>query len=243
MKNPFKSLFGYAYYKEGKGEEAPLPERGVALFFFIVATYPWKLIQLSLLTCLLCLPICTIPAAMSAMFRVLMKLSLQGYCLFFTEYFQEFRLSLFRLLPFGLLTGALAFGSVYFTYTSIVAGVEGGFGYALIALSALVFLLVYLLWCYAYPLFSIIDLSVGVNIKNAVQFVLTQPRTDLLLVAVPLGVLLLCVALLPWTLPLFPLLLFSFVGLMVCCMIKPLIVEHVIRPHAQQNGGAMDAPP
>ena len=218
-------------YREGKGDADPLPEKGPKLFFFLLGTYFGKLVALNLLTLLLCVPVVTIPASLCALSRVLMKLATQGYCSVYAEYFEEWKSAIVRYLPFALLTAAPAVGGVALIYSRIAA-LSGLGGYVLLAVCAVVFLFVYLLWCYAFPLFSLIDLPVMQNVRNACYFVFTRRKENLKLL-LPLLIEALFLVFLPYTLPAFPLVLVSIPALIICCIVKPPISEYVIRPYLE----------
>lgn len=219
-------------YNEGTGENKPLPEGGAKLFFYLLGTYFFKLIALNLLTLVLCLPVITIPASLSALSRVMMKLAMQGYCSVYEEYFGEWKSALLRYLPFFFLSALPAAAGIVLVYTRF-ASLSGLGGFAIIAICALVFFFVYLLWCYAFPLFSMIDLPVWQNVRNAMFFVATQRKANLKLL-LPILLVCVCLVFLPWTVPFFALVLLSFSSLMICCIVKPPIDEHVIRPYQEK---------
>ncbi len=231
-KNQLNTFLHPGIYKEGKGDVSPLPEKGPKLFFFLLGTYFFKLIALNLLTILLCIPIITIPASLSALSRVLMKLTLQGYCSVYQEYFAEWKSAALRYLPFFLVSAAPAAGGIWLIGSRIET-LSGIGGFALVAVCALAFLTVYLLWCYAFPLFSLIDLPVGQNVKNAFFFVVTRRKENFALL-LPIVIEALFLAFLPWTFPAFLLFLVSIPALIVCCIVKPPIDEYVIKPYQEQ---------
>lgn len=224
----------HSYYHAGTGEDLELPESSVKLFFFLVVTYPWKLILLNLITILLCIPVITIPAALSALSRVSMKLAMQGYCNVFAEYWQEWKSALFRYIPFSLISAIPALAGIFVVWSRI-GNVSSAWDFLQIALCALVFFIVYVLWCYAFPLFAIIDLPVRQNIKNAFFFLASQPRTNAILIAVPMGLTLVLLLFWPWTAILFALCYFSLLSLMICCIIKPVFCEHAIKKDLPQD--------
>lgn len=238
IRSIFKNTLWRDYYKDGHGTEKRLPEKGIPLFFFLLGTYFWQLIKLNLLTIVLCLPVFTIPAAICGLSRAIMKLSLDGYGLVFSEYWSEFKASLFRYIPFSLLTAILAGGSIY-AVGSLIGTAESIISYFLISLCAIVFLLVYLLWCYAFSLFAIIDLPMMRNIQNAISFVVTERKRGALLVLLPLNFIVLIIVLLPWSLFAVLLFAFSFTALMICCIIKPVVNEKIIQPYQNQTDGDM----
>lgn len=231
-----KNTLWREYYTDGPGTVKRLPEKGMPLFFFLLGTYFWQLIKLNLLTIVLCLPVFTIPAAICGLSRAIMKLSMDGYGLVFSEYWSEFKASLFRYIPFSLITAILAGGSIY-AVALLIGVAESIAGYFLISLCAIVFLLIYLLWCYAFTLFAIIDLPMMCNIQNAILLAVTERKRNVLLVLLPLNFVVLLIVLSPWSLFAVLLFAFSFTALMICCIIKPVINEKIIQPYLNKAGG------
>ena len=92
MKSPFVTL--------RNGILAQMNEYGFKLFAGLFISYGWTLFGLNLLTILLCAPVVTAPAAICALNRVLMKLTLDGECNIKKEYWAEFKSSFFKVLPF-----------------------------------------------------------------------------------------------------------------------------------------------
>ena len=109
----------------------------------------------------------------------------------------------------------------------------------LLAVCALIFLFVYLLWCYAFPLFAMIDLPVWQNVRNALFFAATQRKANLVLL-LPLAIAGLCITFLPWSAPLAVLFSLSMLSLMICCIVKPPIDEYVIQPYLKQAEPSAD---
>lgn len=233
-KNRIGRILYPGVYTEGSGKVKTPPPMGLKLFFYLVGTYFFKLIALNFLTLLFCLPVLTIPASLTALSRVTMKLARQGYCLIYEEYFSELKTALFRYLPFFLISGLPAAAGVCLVYMKSTELSSGLWGMLLIGLSAIVFIFVYLLWCYAFPLFATVDLPVNKNIRNALYFIAACPGNSVRLV-LSLAIILFFVLLLPYSLPVFVLFLPTFTVLYSCCVIKPSIEKHVIEPFLAQE--------
>ena len=223
-----------SYYQAGAGEDLELPKGGSKLFFYLVFTYPWKLILLNLLTLLLCVPIVTIPATLSALSRVSMKLAMQGYCNVFAEYWEEWKAAWVRYLPFFFLSAIPAIAGIVVVWSRI-GSIASAADFLLVAVCALVFFIVYVLWCYAFPLFAIIDLPPKQNIRNAFFFLASQPRINAILIALPLGITAILLLFWPWTAIWFALCHFSLMSLLICCIVKPAICEHAIKSESQEG--------
>ena len=93
----------------------PPPSKGAARFFFLMATHFPKMLTLNLLFLLFCLPIVTIPAALSGMSRVCMLLMREGVCFVWTDFFSEFKASFLKSIPIFLFN-AFWVVSAYFCF-------------------------------------------------------------------------------------------------------------------------------
>ncbi|MDL2235206.1 YesL family protein [Christensenellaceae bacterium OttesenSCG-928-L17] len=211
-------LFEKLYAPERKTDAPPVPEKGFKLYWFLMTTHITKLVLLNALFILFCLPVVTIPAAMTAMTRVLMKLVRDGNCLIWQEYWGEFKTNFFGRFGMFLLLAALPY-AVFF-YMSIF-GVKG----TLLTFVPLFFLvLVFLVLCYFFPLAAMVDLRAGQTLKNALYLCILEWKSTLKLLLVA-AVYALHVLFFPYTVPLILLLLFSFSQLAVCMIINPVIVR------------------
>ena len=90
----FKTLF--YQYKGGKGVTAPPSAKGIKRFLFICYTHFWRLIGMNLLFILFCLPVVTIPPAITALNRVLLNLVREGNTFFFRDFIDEFKSSFLK---------------------------------------------------------------------------------------------------------------------------------------------------
>ena len=92
----FEDLGNRNWKKEGEGK--PAPSHGRERFFYLLRTHFWKLITLNLLFLLFSIPVVTLPAALCAMNRVLIKLTRDGNCLLWMEFRDEFKRSFLKSL-------------------------------------------------------------------------------------------------------------------------------------------------
>jgi len=235
MKSPF-SLLTNLYLKEGSGILKPLPKYGFRLYFRLVLTYGMSFLWINMLTVLLMIPIVTAPAAICAMSRVLMKMTLDGVCLIKEEFWGEFKNALFRYLPFFSIGSALSVLTWLLIYTNMSElSLLGLGGYIIFGFGVFILLLIYLIFTYAIVLFVSVELPIGANIRNAVLLTFTQPKTDLLLIAFPLIFTTATVLFVPYTAPLFLFFIPVFTMLMSCVIIKPVLQKEILLLFEEQE--------
>lgn len=177
MRNYFRKQF------DPTTDAKQMPEKGIALFFYLLRENALQLLWLDLLTLLLCIPVVTAPAAICAMNRVCGVLIRQGYVFLKDTYFKEFRQSFFRALPLGILFAAfLASG-----FISICYGIafEGGqlavfakvFGFLEIGIT-------FVLSGWSFVLISLQELPLGRLLQNSISMILLEPLCSLKLLAI-----------------------------------------------------------
>jgi len=210
------------------GIMAPLYEYGPKLYLGIFISYGWTLFGLNLLTILLCAPVITAPAAICALNRVLMKITLDGECKVMKEYWGEFKNSFFRVLPFFSIGTALSVALGLLIFNLLFISNLGLAGYVILAFCIIACIFVYLVFTYAVILFVTVDLPVGTNIKNAILLTLSQPKRDFLIIIMPLAITVLLALLFPRTIAIFVLLIPAFTSLMSCCIIKPILEKEIL---------------
>ncbi|MEG1633503.1 MAG: hypothetical protein RR314_05570 [Oscillospiraceae bacterium] len=159
-------------------DAAPAPKFGAKRYFFLIGNHFFRLFMLNLLTLLLCLPVVTIPAALTAASRAALLLLRGGSCMFWEEYRAELRVNFFRKLLYWL---PMALVPVGLGLWPILLGF--GTGTALLVFGAAL-LLSMLLQCYFFTLVALIDLPVKINLKNAAALIFLDWKTALRLLAV-----------------------------------------------------------
>lgn len=210
------------------GLDAQQNKYGYKLYFGIAFSYGWTLFGLNLLTILLCAPIITAPAAICALNRVLMKITLDGKCQIMREYFNEFKGSFIKVLPFFSIGTALFIGLGLLIYNLLFITNLGLFGYAVLALCFIACIFIYLVFTYAITLFVMVDLPIGTNIKNALLLTLSQPKRDFYIIIMPFAITVFSALLLPKTIAVFVLLIPAFTTLISCCIIKPVLEDNIL---------------
>lgn len=222
-----KSLF-YQYYKGGKGVTESPPTKGIKGFLFISYTHFWKLVRLNLLFILFCLPVVTIPPSMVAMNRVLLKLVREGNTFIFSDFIEEFKNSFLKswiaFIPWLIVIAVSVMGykimqEVYSSTLQIILWVT----------------LCGLLYChstYCFSMIALIDLPLGVIMRNATIMVLTEMRKNVFIILTT-PVFILSAIYYLYTFPLILFLEFSFAGLVNVMIANEAIEERVIKPVLQ----------
>ncbi len=221
-------------FAPGKGVTKPPPDQGLKRFWFVLSTHFWKLIALNLLFLIFSLPLVTIPAAFCGVNRVLIKLYRDGNCFLWEEYIKEFRTNLWKAMPFGLLGGLCAFASYYFLSlgTSLSpTGVEvftTAFGILLLAF-------VVLFLNYVFVFLPTLDLSNRQVARNALIFLSTEWRTNLLILVSFTVMVLFSVLFFPFTLVTLSLISLSFQQYVVCAAVNGPLQKRIIGPYEQKQ--------
>lgn len=207
-----------------ENDAAPPPEKGAARFFFLLVTHSSKLFVLNLLFIAFCLPIITIPAALSGMNRVCMLLVREGVCYMWTDFFNEFKASLLRSIPV-FLPGAALIVSAFFFFLS--SQNRGGASFIFIVFSVLFFIAGLLINCYAFAMLSLCKLRNRDILRNAVSLMLLEPKADLFLTLFVGAAIIAFVGLLPYTIPI-ALILFSCLSLISCIIVYEPLKKRII---------------
>lgn len=176
-----------------------------------------ELIELNVVTVLLCLPIVTIPAAFSGLSRVLMLYWREMPVIsLWKEYFRAFKENFGEKLLIWL---AVFLAPISVPLFCLFLGQQEAAIVALIFLGLLSFLLL----SYWFPLCAILDLSPGRNLANALLLMAKEWKTSLLLLllaALPYG---LCAWFLRYTFPFWCICIFAIIQLIQCCFCSHVI--------------------
>jgi uncharacterized membrane protein YesL len=212
--------------RPGKGVDGPPPDKGAARFAFILKTHFLKLVTLNLLFLAFCIPVLTIPAALSGMTRVLMRLVREGICDLWQDFWKEFKTDFAKRLLAGLaFTSVPAVAAILPAF--LIAGTPTtGLWLTLAAVS-------FMVQGYLFPLLVIVDLPAGANIRNAFALCVLEWKKSLLLLLTAGGIQVLCYFFFPVSAPLMLLFSFSVSQLIVCVIVNEPITRHVIREKAE----------
>jgi len=207
------------------GRQETVPEFGAALFWYVFLDNFPKLIVINFISVILSIPIITLPASIAASGKILMKLTNGGCSDLFSEYFIEWRSSAIRYTPFFLISASAAALPIMVA----ISALDGGSAlsvYASLTASAVLCCFVFVLWCYAFSMFSYLDLPQLTIIKNSaiLSVICLKENAKLLLVFLSLVIL---AVLYPYSIPVPFLFLVPVQGLAVACIIKKPIRKYI----------------
>jgi len=197
--------------KQGITKDAP--KQGAALFFDVLRREIFNLIKLNLLFILFCIPVITIPAAMTAMSKILFLMLKDKPHELWGDFFECFKKEFLRSLAVGFAIFILIGISVFSFYFYSMAMQSPAFSLILRAVLVALMAAFLIAAFYAFPLIALTDLPVKHIVKNA--FLLTALMLPKNLLALTLFVLLWFIALLfyPYSLALVLIIFFSLSGL------------------------------
>lgn len=209
-----------------KDASAP-PQNGAKRFFYILITHFWKLVTVSLLFTAFSIPVFTLPAAICARNRVLIKLVRDGECFVWQEFWQEFRADILAALPPALLfLLMLALGyyglSMFVSYPgSLLCMVLGVLGAMLTvceaALSSCVFVMR-----------AAVALPMRAVMKNAWRLMLLGGKYSLGIVGVKAIAYILAALFFPISTVLLACAFFGISGLIICALVNVPMDKYVI---------------
>lgn len=216
-------------FAPGKGVAEPPPERGIRRFFFLLSTHPWRLMTLNLLFLAFCIPVITIPAALCGVNRVLIMLVREGNCFLWNDFWREFKGSFFKSLPFGMLSAFLLFDSYY----ALSLAVENGMNMLLLTVGIFLLGFAVLFSSYAFVLLSALALKNRHIARNAFILMMTEWKTNLVILGSTLAMAFILAALFPYSLILPLFIQCSFLQLIVCTAVNEPLQRRIIGPYTK----------
>lgn len=209
------------------------PRKGASRVWYVVRNYAGKLVLINILFLFCCLPILTIPAALAALNRYISKIFRVGYGFTIGDYGKEFKGSLLKCLPLGLLSFMLGF---YAYYLMSVSGNFAGsqmkdviFG---IGIGVLIFDI--LLTSYVFVMTAMLDLPNVHLLKNALILMIAEWKNSLVLVAETIVFAGIILAAFPYSLWLL-LFGFSFHQLIVYAAVEAAVNKRIIEPYEKSG--------
>ena len=209
--------------------DLPAPQEGSRRFFYLLWTYIWKLVWLNVVFLVFCVPVITIPAAISAMDRALIVLVRDGNVLLWEEFRDEFRRDFRASLPLGLIFGALLFLS-YYLLSLALGNLTNMLGPVAFALGLLVLFFSLGRGSYAFLLRAMFDLTTGEILKNANAMAAVRGGRGLAAVLLDLCGLFLVYAFFPYSLVAVALIGVSLHHFLLCYLLNAPIQERIIGP-------------
>lgn len=227
------SLYSLFYNGQGHESERQANPKGIGLFFAVIKWHWGRLIGVNLMFILSCLPIVTIPCAMSAMSAVLGRMVQRRICYPVHDYWREFAREWKRSTACGFAVFALLAVSLFGVLFYPRSGMPGSMALAGVCLVIAVLTIMAML--YVFPLVAFTELPVGQVLKNAL--LLTQMRfgQTLLAVAAIVAVLMLTYVGMPFTVLVMPVFGFSLIGLIGTFAAWGGLKRHVIVTESAEN--------
>ncbi|MGN1090701.1 MAG: YesL family protein [Huintestinicola sp.] len=239
--------FGTDYTKAGSGIAKNAPKKK-PFFQFLEMYFDrfWKLIKLSLLTFVCCIPIVTIGPAIAGMTKVLRSYVLDKDTFIRHEFFKGFKNNLRQSLPLGLID--ILFGvslacslTVYpaMKATAEAAGQNGTIYIVLCIVSVSFALTVLMMNFFAFPMIVATELSFKEIVKNSFFITclgLKKNIITLLIILLTVAVIVVGTVINPFTLIIIPLWAISFLGFVIMFNSYPQIQKYVINPYYENQG-------
>ncbi len=232
----FFGLFDYS--KEGPGvSKQQAKKKRFFLFWELYFRKFWKLITLNLLSFALCLPIVTIGPATAGFVFVLRKLANEEPVFLVSDFFEGFKKNWKQATVIFLLDvvlyAMLPFATSFYQAQTQIEGSGNWFFYIPMALCASALLIYTLMHYYIHLLIVTTNLKIKHILKNSFLLSCIALKTNLLTTLFAVLVLVLAVALCIFFMPaiiLFPLIVLSTVGFIVCFNSYQYILKYVVEP-------------
>lgn len=188
----------------------------------------FSLIILNIIFCVVCVPIITIPAAITALCRTVQE-CMMGNSTTIKFFFHHLRLNLLKSLPLGffILLGFLGslYGCLFYYQNSATVT-------WLLVPSVFCFVLTYIFFCIgviSFQMVARVNLS-GISIfKNSVIIVFTEPKLILSWLLIAFALLFAGICLFPHSLPFLVLLLFSLDTWISAYGVLPIIFSQIVK--------------
>lgn len=220
------------YHGNNDTEQEP-PKKGAPRVWYVIRNYGGKLVLVNILFLLCCLPVVTIPAALAALNRYISKIFRTGYGFTMGDYWKEFKQSLLKCLPLGILSFVLGFYAYYLL--SVSGNFEGSpmrdmiFG---IGIGVLIFDI--LLTSYVFVMTAMLDLPNRYLLKNALILMIAEWKNSLILAAetfVFAGIILAAAPYSFWLI----FLGYSIQQLIVYAIVEPAVNKRIIEPYEKSG--------
>lgn len=230
------NFFGDYFTKPGRGIDKDAPaKKGLALFFSILGREFWNLIKLNLLFVVSCLPIITIPAAITSMSRITLAMCEDAPFFLWEDYRKVFRREFGRSLGLGAIFAAWGALSVISGTMYLSATDSAGYYWVLVALCILSALLCMMCAFFAFPMLSRVELSFGDILRNSIILAVAQPQYNLPAAILIGAAWLAAVNYMLYLIPLFVLIFFSLTNLIATFAAYPGLKKYVFRGTADRE--------
>ncbi len=211
--------------------EAP-PSGGAKRFWFLLGAHFGKLIRLNLLFLAFCIPVLTIPAAVCGMNRVLIKLVREGNCYLWSDFFEEFKSSFWKSLPFGAVSAFLTLDA-FFALT--MSAEDPTYSMLLTVAGLLLGGVAALFSGYAFVLLSALSLKNRYIARNTFILMMSEWKTDLVLLAVAFLTIFIAIGLFPFGVIALVIFWFALAQLVVCISVNEPLQRRIIGPYEESK--------
>lgn len=205
--------------RAGKSGPQKPPQKGAKRFFYLAYTHFAKLVGLNMLFLLFCIPVVTIPAALSGMNRVCILLVREGTTGVWGDFIKEFRDSFIKSLPLGILCAFIFMDAGLCVYLSLAAGTLGMM-IVLMAAALILFIIAILISSYIFVLTALLSLKNSEILRDAAAMILLEPKTNGILLLTVGGGLSAGLLLLPLSIPVIALFGISLFSLAACTILN-----------------------
>jgi hypothetical protein len=225
------------YHGDNETEKEP-PRSGIKRVAYILLNYTGNLVLVNILFLLCCIPVITIPAALTALNRYLIKILRIGYGFSLLDYTLEFKKTLLKSIPLGLMVGVICFYGYYLLSlaNNFQPGAQqnmiSGIGFGVLSVG-------FLLGAYVFVLAAMLDLAGKHLLKNAAILMIMEWKTSLLLELVIWGMGFAMLAFAPYSIIIVLPIGFSMQQLAVCALINPVVNKRIIEPYERRNCGTV----
>lgn len=216
------------YARHGSGVHEPTPKTGSKRYWYLVKTHFFRLLGINALFALFCIPIITIPASLSGMTNVLMKLTREGNCFIWQDFWEEFKTHFIErvCIWFGLQLIPL----IGWYLPSVLGSETAG-----IWISSILGGFIFILECYWFPLITTLSIGPLKCLRNAFLLVFLELKRDIVILLIGIGSFLIWRLLFPYSLPFLLLMVFSFTQLAVCVTVNEPMQKRIIEPHTEKS--------
>ena len=220
-------------------ERSAIRKRGFVGYMDMLWREFFELLKLNLLFLLSCVPIVTIPAALTAMHRITSVMVRDENHFLWPDYWKAFRRDFWKSLAGGVILAAVL---VLFTLSTVFyynLMQVTRFSVLLAALAACVLLLTLCVSFYFFPMLAMVDLPLGALLRNSLALVLRNIWKSLLALVYFVVLIGLGVGLLPYSFIFVALIMFSFVASITTYLTYPAIEARVIRREEGHTAGEL----
>jgi len=181
------------------------PKKGLALFFSVLWREFWELFKLNLVFILACIPVVTIPAAMTAISKVIVRMLMDKPGYTFGEFYSAFKAEWKRSTIAGLIYYPFVLISMFgpFFYSAQVESL------LLFILSIFLFGAVLIVGFYLFPAIALFDIRLKDIFRNAALLTVLRMPYNILALLVVAALSLMAFMFLPASFPAVVLILFS----------------------------------